>query len=129
MSETRATYQAGEPDTIRELLRRWVEMEPERCKREDWPDGERILISTPYGWQLVMDDEEPTTFYPDKERAEIYIQYVAQLAITARGWAFDIRYKKQWDVLIDGGKFQGFATGKETVTEALLEAYLEMLEE
>lgn len=114
---------------MRELLARWAEVEPARCRCQLKANGEleRILILTPYGWQLTLDTEEPEEYYPNELHAGMCIQLVIQQAIVERNLSLDIRYGSSgWDVFIDG--YEGFAKGKKTVVEALLEAYLDILE-
>lgn len=127
----------------RELLRKWAELEPEACKLEtrpnvDWHEEfEDFYIASEagnpggpghgWGWQLVFTDKEPEAYYPWKSEALMRIQWAVQEAVVKRNLPLDIHYgKTAWDVFIDG--YEGFAKEKETVTEALLEAYIDYLE-
>lgn len=121
---------------MRELLARWAEVEPGRCKREDWPSGERILILTPSGgWQLVWDEEETGGYYPTQPAAEAFTQWLVQQAIIERGWVFELKYNpdcpdlnNSYDATVDSNKSGGWSFGNDGFTVPLLEAYLHTLE-
>jgi hypothetical protein len=73
MSETRATYQAGEPDTMRDLLRRWAELEPDEFNQD---------LNT------ISDSESLT-----RMDVQAKIQYALQAVIVNKGWCFRVGYE------------------------------------
>jgi hypothetical protein len=101
---------------MKQLLEKWAEAEPGRCSRGVYSyavDG-RIVYS------LRQDATEVG--------AEMWIQWAVQQAIIKRNLSLDIHYGATgWDVFVEG--YEGFAKGKATVAEALLEAYLDAIEE
>lgn len=120
---------------MKELLKKWAALEPDRCRLEDWPGGKRILILSPYGWQLVIDEEEPEGYFPNRLFAEAFTQHVVQQAIIARGWAFSINYDPEspdrnnpYDATVTGPTSEGWGFGNDGIASPLLTAYLETLE-
>jgi hypothetical protein len=120
---------------IRELLEKWAELEPSRCRRETVGGFERLLVLSPLGWQLVMDEEEPGGYYSSRPLTEAIVQYVVQQAIIARGWSFALNYNPDcpdpanpYDARVDGPTSEGWGFGGENIVTPLLSAYLETLE-
>lgn len=84
--------------TMRQLLARWAEVEPEWCKLETWPDEEACYIAAEagnegepgysQGWQRVFDTKDG--YYPWNSQALMEIQWAVQQAIVARGWRFNL---------------------------------------
>ncbi len=122
---------------MRELLTRWAELEPERCKPTQVADF------------CIFDREERRNYYiyfndPEMFDQIDHIQGLVQKAIVARGWGFElnnVRLAKGSDAPAimdtvnaivyapkDGTHFNTWSRAPaETTAEALLAAYVEML--
>lgn len=124
--------------TMRQLLARWAEVEPMKCKHESEinqlqpREREQLSISTPYGWQIVFTE---AGYHPDEFRASMAIQMIVQRAIIARGWAFTLKFvvypnNKYWQATVgDQLKKPAVVMADDaSATEALLSAYLKALE-
>jgi hypothetical protein len=105
-----------------ELLKRWAELEPKRC-RFDRKDYEWCVL-TSTGWGCM--DEG----YLDKG----WIQYAVQQAIEARGWEYtsgyrvgrnQMQYHGFVDTLIGANRHTVYSTN--SPAHALLSAYLQAL--
>lgn len=127
---------------MRNLLTRWAELEPGRCKREtrpnwDWHEefedfyiaGEAGNKDEPghcWGWTLVLTDSEPRGFWPWESEALMRIGYAVQEATQARGWRYSLEYfpiTKLYEVKVLHTQGRGSSP-----TEAILAAYLQVLE-
>lgn len=131
---------------MRDLLTEWAKLEPDKCKIEtrptvDWQEEfEDFYIASEagnkgepghgWGWQLVLTDKEPRGYHPWESEALMRIAWAVRDAIIERQFdlSIDKRDKAMWHVFVDEGTHQGWADN-DNLAEALLEAYLEILEE
>jgi hypothetical protein len=124
MSETRATYQAGEPDTIRDLLRRWAELEPKRCRLSESNDNEiDVRINEGDMWcEIALDSIVALDM--------MWIQWAVQQAIVKQGWRWNLECYPITEIC-EGVVFFDYDHIRRRggdPAEALLAAYLAVLE-
>lgn len=104
---------------MRELLKRWAELEPELCKY--LKDG----VALPINGEWVF-------IYTTPFDGNMFIQWKVQQAIEARGWVFHLtpvhwRVGNFYEVIIVTPGRDG-SSESENITEALLSAYLKALD-
>lgn len=130
---------------IRELLRKWAALEPEKCKLEtrpnqDWHEEfEDFYIASEagnegepgygWGWQLVLTDNRPGGYHPWKSESLMRIQWAVQEAIANRKWGFTLAYDSDYEAGISSdADWDTWSQGKHSAIAALLEAYIAALE-
>jgi hypothetical protein len=117
-----------------ELLKRWSELEPERCR------GTYVQ-----GTFIVFINDRWCSARPDDDLGLIAVQCVVQIAIEARGWEWEIGGRKSqepmsqadekiykvaniWPFEYTLGKMASSDKWELTAAEALLSAYIKALE-
>lgn len=125
--------------SIKGLLEKWSQLEPQLCKREtrpnqDWHEEfEDIFVASKTGWQLVYIDGSGAYSTRIKEEGLARIQWAVQQAIIEKGWYFKLNNflnDKGFaaKIISDINKEEISLTISSNPTEALLAAYLKVLE-
>lgn len=114
------TNEATPTKTMRELLARWAEIEPDLCKHDRWQDlfkepRDEFRVSGKIAFSDQFRDE------PDLA----WIQFATQQAIVERGWVYNLEWDGEWYVWIND-KWTG--QDLENPAKAILEAYIAALE-
>jgi hypothetical protein len=121
----------NQTNTMRELLARWAELEPERCKhiktglqanRVEW---EEFYISD--GDQELLTHSDMHNISCTSNGALMWIQWAVQQAIVARGWYFQVRYVPINKKFLASVGFTYDQIG-DNPAEAILSAYLKEIE-
>lgn len=114
--------------TMRQLLARWAEVEPTRCRVETLPDNLAEFILNLDGRAiLVFTDTGIRGFWETESDSLMQIQWAVQQAIIARNWAFTARYIARYKRHLAS---VGFTYDQEGASqaEAILSAYLKEIE-
>lgn len=119
--------------SIKDLLERWSQLEPQLCRQDidtdefDYSEVIYHVNNTP-----VYSTQYPENYYPDKDHSLARIQWVVQQAIIEHNFYYLMQYiqhdilpQRYWVVQLNGNQYH---TSLNNPTEALLSAYLEMLE-
>lgn len=102
---------------MKELLKRWAELEPMLCKYLS--DG----VALPVNGEWVF-------IYATLFDANMFIQYKVQQAIVARGWRFGIQhYSDDFQVWVAAPNGRYCWSNADSPAEALLSAYVKALEQ
>lgn len=125
---------------MKELLLKWAELEPERCRYREEYGGFEVALGCLYEKEWVI------CYFTANSVWEAIVQAALQEAIVAKGWSFRIypvrhyleshtfsaclKVKYSADVVIPEGNDNEFlrTTLTATVAESLLSAYLQGLE-
>lgn len=103
---------------MRELLKRWAELEPDRCHLKKNIDG--FTINSGKWWDLLFTGNLPS------EDGLMKVQYAVQQAIIARGWLLDLDWDgTRWEAWVNSGWAD---RSPNSAAEALLSAYLDAIE-
>lgn len=120
-----------QPDTMRELLRKWAELEPSRCAFETTPnliqgepnDEKAYVADAEKNMRVVFDD---VIGVPLDEDSLMRIQWAVQQAIIEREWYLCFEYlPRPKKFIVDVDNLKAIADNQ---VEALLSAYLKALE-
>lgn len=76
-----------------ELLKRWAELEPERCKHEVLAGNNWISVWL-NEWTIVYSDSPFASIGENGQ--EMRIQWAVQEAITSRGWPLGLEWDGEW---------------------------------
>lgn len=113
---------------MRELLEKWAEVEPGRCKRET---RDFYVTLGDNNFYLVITDSTPGGYCPSKEAALARVQWATQQAIIARGWGFEMQFNTDWqnqtEAMVRYGVNWASSEPTDNPAEALLSAYLKAL--
>lgn len=112
-----------ESTNMRQLLEKWAEVEPGRCKRET---RDFYVTLGDNNFYLVITDSTPGGYCPSKEAALARVQWATQQAIIARGWYFELIYSLEYGYEATVGESD--CTSQDNMAEALLSAYLAAIE-
>lgn len=120
---------------MEELLRKWAEIEPNRCQFVF--DGEQIEVLMSDGeWCWVWAKREyGGAFVPSTTTAYMHIQAAVQAAIEARGWGMNVGHGYEvaewtasvWHRDTPHGILDTHVARKDNAAEALLEAYVKAI--
>lgn len=113
---------------MKELLKRWAAMEPERCEN---------LYNQAFRFHLE-EGEYTHSIYPVDDYLSkpdlAWIQWATQQAIVSRGWGFELTLNTDWENRAEsmvryGVNWTSSPAIQSDPAEALLSAYLKALEE